>query len=168
MTHTNAGAQPVPVPRYRARWYASYGQWHVDPLRLKVYGISWRTTEPGLDGPVPTELMSAAQRYVHEQLPAAAEREGHHGLGFVVVHEGVQGAWVLADWWAHNDICCQLLAHTAWPINAEFSPTNRPLLACVWETVVLAAERDAWVDTMLTDTPRPLAYLDRRLPDGRY
>ena len=69
------------------------------------------------------------------------------------------------DWWAHTDICCQLLAHAP-SDTAAFTAVERPLLACVWEAVVLAAERDAWVATMLTERPAPEAYLSRWLSEG--
>jgi hypothetical protein len=43
-----------------------------------------------------------------------------------------------------------------------------PLIACVWELPILAFERDAWVETVLSDAKRPdvPAYLERRL-EGR-
>jgi hypothetical protein len=55
-----------------------------------------------------------------------------------------------------------------WPTNAAFLRVERPLLACVWETVVISAERNAWVETMLATAPQPSLYLDTRLPDGGY
>jgi hypothetical protein len=154
---------------YVSRWFSSCGQWRVGRLRLKAYGISWRKPEPARQHePVPPELVSAAHKYVGEHLPAAAEAEGHHGLGFVIIHEGEHGCWLLADWWAHSEICCQLLAHAPWPTSADFAPVDRPLLACVWEAVVISAEREAWVETMLNGHPQPEAYLERRLPEGSY
>ncbi len=156
---TDAVLAPAP---YRARQFQQLGLWVVGPLRLKAYGITCRSDRPGPGH----ELRRAAQRHL-SSLPPAAEAEGHHGLGFVVLHEGEQGSWLLMDWWAHADICCQRLAH-AEPGSAEFAPVDRPLLACVWESVVLSYERDAWVTTMLTTSPDPQAYLAMRLPDGAY
>lgn len=71
------------------------------------------------------------------------------------------------DWWAHTDICCQVLAHAALG-STTFVPIQRPLHACVWESVALAFERAAWVQTMLTDHPNPQAYLTHQLPEATY
>ncbi len=155
------GVVLAPAP-YQARQFQQLGVWVASPLRLKAYGI---TRRPGQPTPG-QELQYAAQRHL-SGLPPVAEAEGHHGLGFVVLHEGEQGSWLLMDWWAHTDICCQRLSH-AEPGSAEFVPVDRPLLACVWESVVLSFERDAWVSTMLTTSPDPEAYLDTRLPNGAY
>lgn len=151
----------LPTAPYQARQFQQLGVWVTGPLKLKAYGI---TRHPGRSGPG-RDLQRAAQRHV-KGLPPFAEAEGHHGLGFVVLHEGEQN-WLLMDWWAHTDICCQRLSHLA-PGSAEFVPVDRPLLACIWESVVLAFERDAWVRTILTTNPDPEAYLNTRLPDGAY
>ncbi len=151
----------APAP-YRPRRFRQLGMWTAGPLRLKAYGI---TSSHGRPGPG-QELQRAAVHHLH-RLPPIAKAEGHHGLGFVVLHEGEQGTWLLMDWWAHTDICCQRLSH-AEKGSTEFVPVDRPLLACVWESVILSFERNAWVSTMLTASPDPQAYLDTRLPDGAY
>ena len=43
---------------------------------------------------------------------------------------------------------------------------DRPAFACVWELAVIAHERDAWVRTMLTDTPDAQAWHRDLLPAG--
>lgn len=156
-------ADPLLPAPYRPRQYQQLGRWIAGPLQLKAYGITWRT---GQAGP-PEVLHRAARRYVADMLPAHADAEGHHGLGFVVLHEGQQGSWLLMDWWAHSDICCQLLAHADAGCDT-FRLVQRPLLACVWEAVVLSWERDAWVRTMLTAAPHPEAYLGALLPSGAH
>ena len=155
-------AQPVQAAPYQPRRYQRLGLWTAGPLLLKAYGITWRD-QPG----PPVELQQAAREHVSQALPPHADAEGHHGLGFAVLHEGQQGTWLLMDWWAHNDICCQRLAHSA-EGSLRFAPVDRPLHACVWEAVVLGFERDAWVATTLTTHPDPQAYLDLQLPDGAY
>lgn len=154
-------ATAVPPSPYQPRRFSRLGLWAAGELKLKAYGITWRTDEPG----PPLALQQAARRHVTGALPPHAEAEGHHGLGFVILHEGREGNWLLMDWWAHTDICCQRLAHAA-EGSTELSSVERPLLACVWESVVLAFERDAWVATMLTAHPDPQAYQDHWLPEG--
>lgn len=153
---------PTPAP-YQARRFTGLGTWAAADLQLKAYGITWRLDRSG----PPLELQQAARDHAARKLPAAAIAEDHHGLGFVILHEGRQGTWLLMDWWAHGDITCQVMAH-ADQGSTVFTAINRPYLACVWETVVIAHERDAWVDTMLTKHPDPDAYLTRRLSDGNH
>lgn len=155
-------APVVPAP-YQPRQFQQLGIWPAGSLQLKAYGITWRPHRPG----PPPWLQDAAQHHVEQHLPADADAEGHHGLGFVTLHEGREGSWLLIDWWAHGDICCQRLVH-AQEGSREFAPITRPLLGCVWESVVLGFERDAWVRTMLTERPDPTAYLALRLPEGRH
>lgn len=155
-------AAPSYMTPYQPRHVRRLGLWRAGPLQLKAYGV---TVAPR-SSPIPSPLHDAARRYVEEQVHLVVA-EGHHGLGFVVVHEGREGTWLLFDWWAHQDICCQLLAH-ADTGTSEFHAVERPLLACVWESVVLNHERVAWVQTMLTADPGPQAYLDQQLPDGAY
>ena len=92
-------------------------------------------------------------------MEAAAEAEGgSSGLGFVVMHAGEMGTWLLMDWWAHGDILCQRLSLA--PAGGAYEPMDdRPLTACVWELPILMHERDAYVRHMLTARPDADAYL---------
>ena len=48
------------------------------------------------------------------------------------------------------------------------SMEQRPLLACVWEQLVMQHERDAWVRHMMKDDQDPSGYLHDRVADGLY
>lgn len=156
----------APLP-YRARRFASLGLWVLRGFRLKVYGISHR---PQAVGELfhSAALIDAARHHTHDRLADAIAEGNHHDLGFVILHEGLQGLWLLVDWWAHGDICCQLLSHADDSRPLRFAPVRPSLVACAWELVPIGFERTAWVETMLTERPDPEAYLARRLPDGNY
>ena len=112
-------AQPVPAAPYQPRRFQQLGLWAPGPLQLKAYGTTWRD-QPG----PPVDLQQAARVQLSKMLPAYAEAEGHHGLGFAVLHEGQQGSWLLMDWWAHSHICCQLVAHAP-EGSLQFTPVDR-------------------------------------------
>jgi len=144
----------VPEP-YAPRRTEPLAPWTVPGARLRVW---WIDVE-GAEAP-PGDVLAAAKDVAREALPGAMAAEGGSaGLGFAVIHRGTAGVWLLLHWWAHGDICCQRLFHSA-PETTAFAPmADRALVACVWELAVIAAERQAWIDTMMTAAPDPEAYL---------
>jgi len=148
--------------RYTPRPVTALGRWDAGDHGLKAYLISL----PEATVPAPSRL-EAARRTAAAAIPPAAAEEGESlKLGFVILHEGELGDWLLCHWWAHGDILCQRLFLGA-PGGAAFEPVDhRPLMACVWEMGIIEAERRAWIETMMTGTPAPDAYLARRHPDG--
>ena len=152
-----------PAP-YRPRAMAPMGRLDAGGHTLKLYAIHPE------DRPAPAERTWAAARAEAERIvPAAAEREGEaHGLGFAILHEGLQGTWLLLHWWAHGDILCGRLLRTE-PGGFDFAPQDqRPLVACVWELAVIDHERRAWTRAMQAEAPDPGAYLADALPAGAY
>ena len=150
-----------PAP-YRARMMAPLGRLDAPGHALKLTAIHLADRDPPGEG-----VLAAAREHAGDVLPAAAEREGgSEGLGFVILHEGLQGTWLLLHWWAHGDILCGRLLR-AEPGGAVFAPQDdRPLLACVWELVVIDHERRAWVRAMMREAPDSGAYLADVLPPG--
>lgn len=136
-------------PRYAPRPCRSLGTWRVGEMALKAYHIG--ASDP--TGPRRDAATEEARR-----ITRAADDEGaSSGLGFLILHEGEMGAWLLLDWWAHGDILCQRLSLDA---GTGFAPVDdRPLAACVWELPIIAHERDAWVRHMMDGTPDAQAYL---------
>lgn len=163
------GAQntsPIQLAPYASRWYRSMGIWRPGVLDLKVYRIDHRVEEPS--DPQSSAIFQAA-RDMTGSLSDAAETEGaHNGLGYVILHCGKTANFLLLDWWAHGDICCRLLYASNLDQPTLFERVARPLSACVWETVVISHERNAWVNQMMQITPSPGGYLADVLPDGCY
>ncbi len=137
--------------------------------RLDVAGHTLKRTVIHLaNRPAPDPAtLAEADAVARAVLPPAAEEEGgSEGLGFVVLHEGLQGTWLLLHWWAHGDILCGRLMR-ADPGGHDFAPQDRrPLVACVWELVVIDHERRAWVRAMMREPPDPAAYLADPMPPG--
>ena len=122
-------------------------------MPVKVHWIDARGETAPPDG-----VLGAALRTVREVLPdAMASEGGSDGAAFVVLHRGEAGVWLLMDWWAHGDILCQRLACDT--RDGFAAVEDRPLLACIWELEVIAAERDAFVAHMMRETPDRAAWL---------
>jgi hypothetical protein len=72
-----------------------------------------------------------------------------HDLGFAIVHQGRDGAYLLLARWhgGHN------LGSATYGLVDESGGipglVRLPLLACIWELAIYAHERDAWVRTMM-------------------
>ncbi len=146
----------TPPPVYAPRPLRHLTLWQVGPIRAKTYHVGRRTPRE--------DRVQAAHAAAARMGPESEAEGGSHGLGFVVLHEGEAGTWLLMDWWAHGDILCQRLSLDT---GAGFRPADdRPLLACVWELPVIAHERGAWVRHMMRAAPSPDGYLADRLPAG--
>lgn len=163
----SSGQETNEFSPYRARSYGFLGIWREREWSLKAYRIhhdAGRATRRVLD----TNLVDAARRHVRGLL-LDADREGHHHHnGFVIIHQGLLANWLLTHWWAHEDICCQILSRSDLDAPERFEVVTRPLMACVWELVVIDFERRTWVDAVLGRNGGRERYLEARLPDGLY
>ena len=140
-------------PTYAPRRLRVLPAWQIGALAVKVYHI-------GVSDPSKALVQSARDEAARMDQAAMTEGDAH-GLGFVVIHEGEAGTWLLMDWWAHGDILCQRLSFGQ---NAQFEPVDdRPLAACVWELAVISHERDAWIRHMMSGSADPEGYLSDRL-----
>ena len=117
--------------------------------RLKRYEITLDAT------PVSDDVNTAIDELLTEALPA------HDGVGFIVVHQGAEQMWLLADLW-QGDIIHQHTFFANLDTPTEFQPVaaGGPT-ACVCELAVHSHERDAYVRHVLdpADGPDINAYL---------
>lgn len=160
-------AAPLPAQflPYAPRRFRSLGVWQAGDIALKTYLIHHQ-----LDGDDNStlELIEAARGKLPLLAEQAAIEGGHCNLGFAILHRGQTANFVLLLWWAHGDIYCQLLFVSDLETPGQLERVVRPITACVWEAVVIAHERDAWVRTMLRLDASPADYLAALLPDGTY
>lgn len=131
-------------------------------LGVAVTGAGWRIkhysiTAAGMGGTVPAAAAQAAWRTAEAALPLPPDTGGdRHGIAVLTMHMGLEGFWVLVDWWAHGDILMH--RHFRAPVNEPetlcdvaaggFGP-------CVWELAVQAHERDAWLRHVLANPAGP-------------
>ncbi|AMG38799.1 hypothetical protein [Achromobacter xylosoxidans] len=155
-----------PPEPYLPRHIEPLGTWRLAGHAIKAYGIHHA---PAQAAPLLTDaIATAARAAVGAALEEQAQDPRGHGLGFCMVHVGQEAVWLLVDWWITGGIVCQRMLSAPLARPEAFTPVTAPALACVWELVVTAHERDAWVRHMLTARPDAPAYLADVLPPGRY
>jgi len=125
-----------------------YGELLMDGRPVKAYEIT-----AGAD-PVDAEIWQAALR------AADAALSDVPGLspGFVVLHLGTDGVWLLVHWW-NDDICNQRLLTASLEDPTVFRHAAADLMACVWELHVIDHERRAWARHVLGGDGGAHAYL---------
>ncbi|MGW4158348.1 hypothetical protein [Streptomyces sp. NPDC004788] len=113
---------------------------------LKAYAMFARP-ELGTDLPEPEWLRQHAASVLGD-----SPREGDHPAGFLILHRGAEGTYLLVSQWYDADMLKHWVrgSRTDAAGNTTFAPLAQPdLIACVWELEVIAFERDAWVNTVL-------------------
>jgi hypothetical protein len=127
---------------------------------LKVYAM-FRDPARRSAAPEPEWLRQHVASVLSEPL-----QPRDHPLGFVILHYGSEGDYLLVSQWYGAD----MLKHwvRAAMVDAEggmtFTPlAQRDLVACVWELEVIKFERDAWVNTVLARGRLDQAALDAYL-----
>ncbi len=83
---------------------------------------------------------------------AEAPQQGDHPTGFLILHYGAEGVYLLVSQWYDADMLKHWVRGAS--VDAEgvtrFVPlAQRDLIACVWELEVIKFERDAWVNTVM-------------------
>lgn len=75
--------------------------------RMKIYGVAYERQA------VRPELIEAARDLAGQHLPQPPHGQGRYGVGFIVVHDGRGGNWILLDWWANDNELNQHLFHSS-------------------------------------------------------
>ncbi len=131
---------------------------HVGDWTVKIYWIS-----PDSETPDP-DLISAGLDLAGSTLPNSAFDEGRHGAAVVIVHEARDGCYVLLDWWVCENMLQHRVFHSVSGNPAEFVDFGvTGVIACVWELYVLAFEREAWVEHVLSRKSGPGEYFRQQL-----
>lgn len=116
-------------------------------VELKCYEVVFGERETEDREPIRTAARGVTQGCVTRDMAPTA----HHALGFTVLHHGEDSEWLLVCWWTHECILCQSL-HRADRGSDCFKAYPGTTVACTWELVVHAHEREAWVrHVMLSD-----------------
>lgn len=130
--------------------------WHLGRIRFKVYCIA---SVDRLD----PDLLAASRR-----LCADVDDGQAHGLGWITVHQTPTVCYTFANWWCQDSI----VRRRGWVAPGDRPAGLRPITdevtTCVWEIPLAAAERDAWIRTMMSGSNDPDGYLevDGSRPEG--
>lgn len=142
---------------YTPRRIERHGTRTFGPWRIKVYSVQfgarpvdWAGFAPGMD---------AALR----ELPEPDEARGCPGLAFLIAHQGRTGDYTVIAWWdRENELPLRVFVRRS---GETWRPARGDESICVWDLEVLWAERQAWVETMLTPGGGGAdAYMARALP----
>lgn len=104
---------------------------------------------------LPKVGVEAAWQALTAALPVHSAHDSH-GVAVLTMHLGLQGFWVLIDWWAYGDVLMH--RHLRAPVD---DVTNLQDAAadgfgpCVWELAVQAHERRAWLQHVLANPQGP-------------
>lgn len=122
------------------------GLWEPSDWKMKVYGISALRDRP------PAPLVAVARELAVKELPRPAVAEGRYGVGFLIVHQGADGEYVLVNWWVSESL---LKSHLFNAPTGASSPeafrylTPSGMTASVWDLHVIHFERTAWITSVL-------------------
>lgn len=109
--------------------------------RLKVYAI--RYGEAGLD----RERFDACWPMASAVLPQPDRAAGRPGAGFVILHQGATGDYVVLCWWdRENELPTRVFVRDA----GGWRPAEDGESFCVWDLRVMWREREAYVASVLT------------------
>lgn len=121
-----------------------------DGWQLKQYSISAHNEY------APQKLFQAAKKYITGVLPQPPCNDQHYGVGFMIIHEGLDGNYALVSWWVGENMLCHhvLAASTDDPLHFKsFGHTN--IVACVWEMEILYFEKKLWSEAVLMAPEKP-------------
>jgi hypothetical protein len=140
---------------YAPRPIEPLGIWEHRGWRIKRYSIAY-------DRPhARPELVAAAEEAAAAILPQPATTATRYGVGFLGVHDGRGGNFVVVDWWEdENELHHHVLFSPRDDPEALRPETSADPIACIWDLSFVAHERVAWIRNILAADARGLdAYL---------
>lgn len=148
---------------YRPRSVASLGLWRIRNWTFKAYGVHH---DPRAARMFTAQRLESARIHAGVQLELAEMLGEHDAAGYLVLHQSHDDLWHLQHWWTQNT----MLAGTTSVLTEDnsFQRSEEPYIASVWELMIMAHERAAWIETMLGPMPDTKAYFAKFLPDGLY
>lgn len=123
----------------------AYNGWN-----MKQYSISVN------DEYVQPALFEAATTQLEHILPREPVNDSHYGVGFLILHEGYDGNYIIASWWVgENMLCNHILAAPAESPYEFKSFRESGIVACVWELEIMYFEKRLWSQAVLQNSQQP-------------
>ena len=144
--------------RWTPRTVRRLGQWTSGTTPPKAYAI---LAEPGTE---PDAAIAARAAEIVAGAGSQIAATAQEGIGFVILHQGREGVWLLLHWWIDGGICAQLLWRSALTDPLVFTPLGRPMMACVWELALIDHERRAYVRSLSATSDGVATYLQDIYP----
>ena len=123
-----------------------------DTWSIKLYSIVYGDAE------FDSARFDAGIRKAISALPTAAPENGCPGVGFMILHQGNTGDYVVMCWWdRENELPVSVLLRD----GTKWRPARDGESFCVWDLEIIWRERNSYVATMLSGAPGdPAAYLE--------
>jgi hypothetical protein len=123
--------------------------------KLKLYSVAFDET------PIDWTGFERGLGLAEAELPVPDAAAGRPGLGFLIAHQGRTGDYAVLGWWDNeNELPLRVFVRRG--KREDWRAARGGESVCVWDLEIIASERDAWVETMLSgQAVDPAAYLER-------
>lgn len=137
------------VPRpIQPRGVVPYGDW-----QLKRYTIVLDPRDGEGDAPWPD--FEPGRALARAALPQPAVTAHRPGVGFVIEHRGQGADYIVLGWWDRaNELPVRVIVREQLP-GSTWRPARDQESFCVWDLQVIAFEREAYVDTVMSAGAAP-------------
>lgn len=126
---------------YAPRRLAALGERSHGGFRLKTYSIVF-----GADS-FDAARFAGGLASAETALPAPAESGGRPGAGFLILHQGRTGDYLILGWWDNeNELPLRVFVRDA----AGWRAATGGESLCVWDLAVVWHEREAYVNTVMS------------------
>ncbi len=143
--------QRLAAYQYRQRIASFLGARTSGRWRIKINVITLSAAASDV-----TDVVEAAWDTSGSVLRALPETDIDTNLGFLTVHVGLAGVWLLIDRWEDCDILRHHHFHATLADPTRFTDVSQEHYGpCVWELAVQAFERQAWLDHVLANPAGP-------------
>lgn len=115
--------------------------------RLKVYSIIY-----GADPLDETAYQHGLRLAFDDALPQPAVTEHRPGVGFVICHQGRGIHYLVVCWWDNENELFTRVFLRSFDETATWEPAEGRGAPCVWDQQIIAFERDAYVQTVLSES----------------
>jgi hypothetical protein len=110
-------------------------------FQLKTYSIVYG------DVPLNSNAFEDGMRLAERELPSSAVTAERPGVGFVIMHQGRTGDYLILCWWdRENELPLRVFARDEKGWRAAAGGES----VCVWDLRVIWWEREAYVNTLLS------------------
>ncbi len=147
---------------YKPRYFHYLENWKMDTIEFKVYFISAEKQS------IENTIVEKCKDHLKQLLPKKIAEHPHNNAGYIIIHQGEMGIWLLTHWWAYDDIVLSTLSKAISAGNDFINFDDQPFHACVWEHVVINHERNAWVKHVMKKNPSLKNYHKEKLSNGYY
>ncbi|MFW9855491.1 MAG: hypothetical protein ACFFFG_10545 [Candidatus Thorarchaeota archaeon] len=128
---------------YRPRTIDFHGIRELKGFQIKTYSVLYGSK------PIQWDLFEKGIELASNFLPSSPLAPGRPGLGFLIVHQGLTGNYVVLCWWdRENELPTKVFIHN----GNEWQQAQAEESFCVWDLEIFWHEREAYVSTILSRT----------------